>query len=206
MKVLILGANGKVGNKVARLLIERGHQVVAGIRSSHNNVPEGAELARLDIRDQVTLATTLQGVDVVVSALSTWRAPDDYVLSTAMKTVIPAMHAAGVSRIVSVSGDVVLLPGEKPSLGVRVVRALAFGIIRKVIDDSEKHLHLLYASDLDWTVVRPTTMTSSTDSSYHLQNEHPVSPLIPRAAVVRAIVDLVESGNHSRKAPFIVSK
>lgn len=206
MNILILGANGKVGSLVAHELLERGHTVVAGIHKNSENVPEKAILRTIDIADTASLTEALHGIDAVVCALSSWRAPKHAVLSTAIKTLIPAMEKAGVKRIVSISGDVALLPGEKAPFNVKLVRAFLFGSARKVVKDSEDHLHQLHASQLDWTVLRPTVMSGSDDSGYLLTKTHPNSLFIPRVAVVRAIADLVDHNTHVHEAPFIIGR
>ena len=205
MKVLILGANGRVGSRVAEKLLEAGHTVKAVVHKSKENVPVEAKIVTVDIHDRSALAHELANVDAVVCALSSWKAPHHDVLSTAMKSVISAMEQAGVARIVTISGDVARVPGEREGYLSRLFHVVAFGAIRSVVTDSEDHVRQLYESSLDWTVLRPAIMSSSSKETYRLQNRHPLSPFIPRAAVVKAIVDLVESDDCSRHAPFIAS-
>lgn len=203
MKILILGANGNVGSRVTRELIARGHTVIAGIHTQKNNLPKEVTATTIAINDPASLAASMAGVDAVVCALSSWHAPHHNVLSTAMHAVIPAMHHAGVQRIVSISGDVARAPGEAPSFFTRLFHLLAFGAIKKIVLDSEDHIRQLYESNLDWTVIRPTAMTSAVSPRYKLQKTHPSSLFIPRAAVVASIADLIESGDHLHEAPFI---
>lgn len=203
MKVLVLGANGHVGSQVVSELLTRGHAVMAAIHKSSDRVPADAQIVHVDIGDTVALTDALQGVDAVICALSSWHAPHHDVLSTAMKSVIPAMEQAGVSRIVTISGDVARVPGETPGVMTKLFHAVAFGAVRAVVRDSEDHVRQLAESTLSWTAIRPTTMTSSYRVSYRLQLAHPWSLSVPRAAVVQAIADLVESDEYSRQAPFI---
>lgn len=206
MKVLVLGANGRVGSKVALLLLERGHSVVAAVHSRSTNVPKQALVCKVDIADRSSVMAALDGCDAVVCALSSWNAPDHSVLGSAMKTVVPAMHSKGVRRIVSISGDVARVEGETVPFFIRLFHVFAFGAIRAVITDSEKHIDLLRQSDLAWTVIRPGVMTSAQRPQYRLVKSHPLSLTIPRAAVVESIVDLIESGDYSGQAPFLSSK
>lgn len=203
MKVVILGANGKVGSQVAAQLVAHGHEVIAGIHKRHDHVPDGAKTVEINIFDKTSLTKAISGADAVVCTLSSWHAPQHNVLSTAMKTVIPAMQQNNIKRIVSVSGDVARLPGEKPPLLTRLFHLLAFGIVKQVVADSEDHLQQLYDSDLSWTVLRPTTMTAAPHSNYKLQSTHPLQFTVPRAAVVKSIVDLIETPSHIKEAPFI---
>lgn len=203
MKIIVLGANGRVGSKVATRLLARGHSVVAAVHKSHANVPEAAEIFQINLDDRESIEKAITGCDAVVCALSSWNAPRHDVLATAMKLVIPIMEASGVKRIVSISGDVARVEGEKISLPIRLFHIFAFGPIQQVIADSEEHILLLSKSKVDWTVLRPGIMTSTEHSSYTLRSSHPFSVTIPRAAVVESIVDLVESDSYIRAAPFI---
>lgn len=205
MKILILGANGKVGSRVAKQLIARGHTVVAGVHKNTKNIPKEATIAPININDRNSFTKALENTDAVVCTLSSWNAPNHNVLSIAMKSLIPAMQQAGIKRIVSVSGDIALLPGEDPDILVKIARSLLFGSIRRIVEDSQDHLRQLYESNLDWTVIRPTIMSSSKHSAYSLTNKHPLNPLVPREAVVSSIVDLLETPSHIHEAPYIIT-
>lgn len=54
MKVLITGIAGKIGQLVARLLLEHGHEVVGIDRRPWPDAPEGIVLHKLDIRKRAT--------------------------------------------------------------------------------------------------------------------------------------------------------
>lgn len=206
MKVLVLGANGKVGSRVTLALLQRGHIVVAGVHKNKEHVPKGAELVTLDMADQSSIEGNLKGCDAVICALSSWHAPTHNVLSQAMRAIIPAMHQADARRIISISGDVARVPHEKPALLTRLFHTVAFGSIRKVVWDSEEHIRLLYDSDLEWTVLRPGIMTRLRSAAYRLQANHPHTLFVTRRAVVTAIVDQLEAPTHVRQAPFICNK
>lgn len=205
MKVLILGANGKVGSNVAKRLIERGHSVTAAVHSRSNAVPKEATMMTVDIKDPQSLNTALEDCSAVVCALSSWHAPNHDVLTTAMRTVIPAMYARKIRRIVSVSGDVARVPGENTSFTVKLFHALSFGVVKKVVTDSEVHIKMLSESTLDWTVIRPGIMTPFKHRGYTLRQSRPFVPLISRDAVVESIVDLVESEEFIKQSPYITA-
>lgn len=206
MKILVLGANGKVGSRVALDLLQRGHAVVAGVHKNKEHVPKGAEIVTLNISDQSSMEESLKGCDAVVCALSSWHAPAHNVLSQTMRTLIPAMQQAKVRRIISISGDVARVPNETPGLLTRIFHVFAFGVVGKVVWDSEEHIRLLYDSDLEWTVLRPGVMTSLQSVAYRLCAKHPSSMFVARNAVVAAIVDQLETPTHVGEAPFICNK
>lgn len=203
MKIVILGANGRVGSRVAAELLRRGHEVTAVLHKRNTRVPEGAKSICADLRNTQQVETILHDADAVVCALSSWHTPTHDALSSAMQVVIPVMETRGIRRIVSISGDIADVPGEKLSLRKKIVHRLTFGVVKKVIEDSETHITLLDKSSLDWTVVRPGIMTSSSRTSYQLQEKHPIIPLISRSAVVQAVADLVETSDFNKQSPYI---
>jgi uncharacterized protein YbjT (DUF2867 family) len=71
-KVLVGGATGKQGNAVANLLLERGHDVVAYVRSTESPqavalAAKGAKLLVGDLADRETLERAIAGVDAMFS-------------------------------------------------------------------------------------------------------------------------------------------
>ena len=206
MKIVILGANGKVGSRVAAKLLEHGHTVIAGVHKNTARVPSGAHTVMIDINNQESIVTALQNADAVVCALSTWASPDKQVLSTAMKSLIPALQSANIKRIVSISGNVARVPNETPGLFVRIFHTFTFGVIRKVIEDSEKHIAMLDESGLEWTVLRPSIMTPADKPAFAFRSKPSLYPFVSRAAVVAGIVDLIENSSYIYEAPFIVNK
>ena len=66
MRLLVTGATGKVGNAVARMLVERGDDVVALVRDpdrARESVPAAAELAPGDVTDPASLRAAAQGIE-----------------------------------------------------------------------------------------------------------------------------------------------
>lgn len=127
MRVLVTGAAGFIGSHVADLFADRGHEVVAVdalLPEAHGGTPpEWAERHGLvigDVRDAELLGRLLAGVDAVChqaamvghgldpSDAPRYAAHND--LGTA--TLLAAMHAAGVSRLVLASSMVVYGEGR----------------------------------------------------------------------------------------------
>lgn len=103
--VCVVGANGWLGQKIARALDAQGARLVLGLRggASHSQanqfdelVGRGARLVHADLTRPETLAPLLEGVDVVVSAVQ--GGPD--VVVKGQTTLAEAALDAGVSRMV----------------------------------------------------------------------------------------------------------
>src|SRR6188768_3582398 len=76
MKILITGATGKVGSRLAKRLAQRGDQVRALVRDLTRGADlrqAGIELAEGDLLEPDSLAAALRGVDVVVHCAAFFR-------------------------------------------------------------------------------------------------------------------------------------
>jgi dihydroflavonol-4-reductase len=112
MRVLVTGATGKVGNAVARRLVERGEDVVALVRDiarARVELPPGIALARGDVTDPASLRAACEGIDAVFNCMGIpeqWL-PDpsrfEQVNAQGALNVITAARQAGARRAVHTS-------------------------------------------------------------------------------------------------------
>jgi len=114
MKVLITGANGFIGSHLTRLMVERGHKVVAVVMpetSLINIISLNVEIVYADITKPDMLVGILRNVDVVyhLAAIPSlaWGKRVYEVNVTGTKNVLEAAVAANVKRIVYMSSLVV---------------------------------------------------------------------------------------------------
>jgi nucleoside-diphosphate-sugar epimerase len=112
MRVLVTGATGKVGNAVARALVERGDEVRAVVRDPDQaapTLPDGIELVRGDVTDRGSLDAACAGRELVFNAMGLpeqWFADDgifERVNALGSESVVRAAAGAGVSRVVHTS-------------------------------------------------------------------------------------------------------
>ena len=69
MKVAVIGATGKAGQRLTAELLNRGHHVRAVVRSPEKVRPtKGIEVAKSDLNEVAQLVDALKGADAVVSA------------------------------------------------------------------------------------------------------------------------------------------
>lgn len=107
MKVLVVGATGKLGGEISDKLIAKGHTVRAMVRptSKPDRVERlralGAELATAELTDRASLKEACRGVEGVVST-AIWRTPSAEDLAGHLY-VIEAAKDARVRRFVFVS-------------------------------------------------------------------------------------------------------
>lgn len=150
MRILLIGASGMVGSRVAAELRGRGHEVTGVTRSGTDGTVVG------DAADRKRIAELAAGHDALVVAISAPRDnpdPEGPVLA-AGQAVLDAARDAGVRRIVIVGGAGSL----EVAPGVRLIDtpefpdaykppALAHAKLLEVIRDQ--------AGDLEWTYISP---------------------------------------------------
>ncbi len=104
MKLLVTGATGFIGGRVARLLLEAGHEVRALVRSrakaeSQALEKEGIALADGDITDRASLRKAMEGVDGVYH-LAAW-----YKVGARDKEVARAINVDGTRNVLETMRD-----------------------------------------------------------------------------------------------------
>lgn len=210
MQITVFGAGGQVGRQVVALCLKRGYDVVAVVHHRNPYKIDGKNgaviVAEADIHDRAAVTKAVQGSDAVISALGSWNTPKKDVLATAIKFIIPAMHSAGITRIISLTGSGGVWKGDK----IRAIDKINHGILKliapRILRDGEQHIALLADSDLDWTVIRSPVMNNSVYRGYKLVNTLSVMPaMIARSAVATCMVDQLETNDFVGLAPVIHS-
>ncbi len=154
MKILLLGATGRVGTQLLTQALADGHDVHALIRNPAK-LPvqsENLKVIASDVRSQHHLLDAAQGVDAIISSLST---DGSDVLSTSMPLIIDAMNVHHIQRIVVVSTAGILQSRANPELLRYESGESKRGLTRAVLEH-RKAWELLARTDLQWTIVCPT--------------------------------------------------
>jgi putative NADH-flavin reductase len=205
-QVTVFGANGNIGSRLVRLLLENDYKVVAFVHGTFD-FPKNSNLkiVRGDIYEAAQVKRAVKGSDIVVSTLGSWGAPKKDVVSSGMRTIIPAMNAYGISRIVTLTGADARDPHDKPTLSHKITHALFGAVVIKILKDGETHMRLLRESNLDWTTLRSPVMNETGGvGNYTLRFTLPgLFETIHRDDVAAAMLWLVETGQYSRRAPII---
>ncbi|MFD4510643.1 NAD(P)-dependent oxidoreductase [Streptomyces sp. NPDC058457] len=149
MKILLIGATGMIGSRVAAEASARGHEVTAATRSGRTGIT-------LDVTDPGQVAEAAAGHDAVVSAVSPPRDGSDPAapLLAAYRSLLDGLRTAGVRRLLVVGGAGSL----RTASGQDRVDTPGFPAIYKAESLAQREvLRLLRveADDLDWTYVSP---------------------------------------------------
>ncbi len=206
-KLLVLGATGGTGRLIVKEALARGFEVRALVRSAAKaSGLDGAEIFIGDARDEAALHKALQGRDAVVSALGTPVSPfrEVTLLSSATNALVNAMKAAGVARLVCITG---MGAGDSAGHGGFVFdRLIQPALLRKVYADKNRQEAVVRNSGLDWVLVRPSVLNDKpathevrafTDlSSFH-------GGTIARADVANFVLDQVQANTWLGCSPLI---
>jgi putative NADH-flavin reductase len=163
--VLIIGASRGIGLETVRVALRAGHSVRALARSAASIPIEDARLEKLsgDALDSETIRIALEGIDAVVQTLgvdTSFRAIFERttLFSRSTRILVDAMKAAGVKRLIAVTG---LGAGDSRGHGGLLYDAVLFPLLlKRVYEDKDVQEWIIRSSGLDWTIVRPGLLTS----------------------------------------------
>ncbi|GAA1978315.1 SDR family oxidoreductase [Isoptericola halotolerans] len=193
MKVVVIGALGKVARRLLPLLAEDGNDVIGVVRKPEQ-LDEvrglGAEALLLDVENASTeeIAAALGGTDAVVWTAGAGGGSPDRTYAVDRDAAVRSMDAAadaGVARYVMVSWI-----GSVPDHGVPEDSSFfAYADAKLAADD---HLR---GTDLDWTILGPGSLTEDAATGRIERVADGVSPArgeesaVPRADVAQVVVD-----------------
>jgi uncharacterized protein YbjT (DUF2867 family) len=213
MKLLILGATGKVGSLVLAQALEQGHSVTALLRNPAKIKQSHAQLTIVqgDARDPKTIASAMSGMDAIISALGHAPGPqmaqNASVLTEATQAILD--NLAPHQRFISLTGDgAVLDPKDAPiQLGGRIINGAVKLLPNGVFSDGVTHAKLLQASSADWILVRSPRMANGAASKNYKTGYLPIgfSSKANRADVADFMLANLTNDQWLRQSPIIVS-
>jgi len=206
-RIAVVGASGGVGRRVVRLALARGWAVRAQTR-------DAAKLGALGQRvrpvtgppdDPATLQDLVTDADAVVFALGIDRGGATTLFSDSTRALLAAMAAAGVKRLVAVTG---VGAGETRGHGGFLYDRLIFPLFtRHRYADKDRQEALIAASDTDWTLVRPAPFSDRPGAGalQVLTEVRPETRLrrVTRDEVADFVVEALANGGYRRQRPFI---
>lgn len=213
MKIAIIGANGRIGSVVTKAALKRGHSVVAVVRYPESAVIDQAATALSVIEGDATnyedMLAALESCDAVISVIGHGPSTPVDMQARSMQVLASVMTELGIERIVSLTGNGVLVPGDFPSLIDRALTAALLFFDPKRVQDGIRHLQVLEGSSLDWVVLRtPKHIRSRKPTPRFVvrDNVQGASMFVSRDAVAEHLLALAEADNITSRAPVISNK
>lgn len=208
MKILVYGASGKTGHELVKLGLAQGHIVTAFVRNpsklkithKHLNVIQG------DIINYQKVKEAVSGQDAVLSALGA-SSPFKFDQSVVegVGNIIKAMEAINMSRFIYLSFVGVK---ESQSNAGFVIKHIAPKLLSTEIAGHEAREKMIKKSHLQWTIVRPPTLTNGKHLATFRSGEEIVSGgftvSISRADVADFMLQQLTDNIFLRKAPLIL--
>ncbi|MFJ2773724.1 NAD(P)-dependent oxidoreductase [Streptomyces sp. NPDC087300] len=197
MKLTVFGATGGIGKELVRQALTAGHEVTAVVRDPARLEVTGErlEVFRADVRDPEALRPAVAGRDAVLSGLGARKRADAGIATELTRSVLRAMDAEGVRRLLVVSAAPVgPEPADNPLLD-RIVLAVIGRVLKDVYVDLTAMEAELAASATDWTSVRPPKLVDKplTGSYRTVVGGSPRSGrTIARADVAHAMLAMVD--------------
>jgi len=154
MKILILGASGRVGSHMVELALKDQHEVTLLVRNP-DKIPHHQQQLRViqgDVLNKQDVEQAMVNIDVVVSALNT---DGGDTLSASLPLILEAMTKQLVKRIITIGTAGILQSRVTPT----ILRYQSTESKRKSTVAAQEHQRVfeqLQQSAMDWTIVCPT--------------------------------------------------
>ena len=160
---------------------------------------------RGDVVDPSAVAEAVVGSDAVLSLFGQVKGSPRTLQTDGTRVIVEAMQAAGVRRIVSLSGGGLRDPRDRPKAADHVIRFLLRTLSGQVLADAQGHLEVLQSSGLDWTVVRAPRLTEEPGRGTYRQGWVGVGTgtSISRDDLADFIVTQVEDRRFVGQMPFV---
>ncbi|BCY09195.1 NAD(P)-dependent oxidoreductase [Actinoplanes sp. L3-i22] len=156
---LVFGATGQTGQHFVALALKAGHKVRALARNPEKLTSTGADLRVHpgSIHTAADWAGLVPGADYVVAMLGDRKTQEKHNINTAfVRSLIPAMRAHGVKRLLYQAGGLTRVPGRRLSPVVWTIRkSVARGYEGQHRDNEAVLRYLMQdAGDIEWMVHR----------------------------------------------------
>ncbi|MCP2347909.1 NAD(P)-dependent oxidoreductase [Nonomuraea roseoviolacea] len=163
MRITVFGATGRTGWRVVGQALHAGHEVTAVVRDPaalerHNLGGPRLTVVRADVMDPAAIRPAVAGHDAVVSAIGPRGSGPTTVCADSIASIMEAMAAEEVRRLVAVSASGFVREGDGP-LTRLVAKPILSRVLRHAFADMRRMEDLVRASRLDWTIVRPPQLT-----------------------------------------------
>jgi len=191
MTVAVFGGTGRTGRLVVAKALAAGHKVRVLARDPDKIAPAfGLEFIKGDVLDGGRVMATMTGCEAAVVVLGSVKSGPVDVCSRGTDLVLQAAAKAGARKVVAVTS---LGVGDSRNDVPWIFRLVADLFLKKVMDDKQTQETLVRASELDWTVVRPTGLTDGPETGSALMGTGPMASVVspgrvPKGQISRADV------------------
>mgnify|MGYP000577601087 CR=1 FL=1 len=195
MNIVVFGASGSIGRHLVPQALARGHRLTVFGRSA-DRLPDPGPRGRTvvgDVMDDGAVREAVHDADAVVVALGAPPSSRRGVRGRGTASILRAMAAEGVTRIVCTS---CLGVGDSYAAQDWFTRVVVLDLwLWRVVADHRVQEALLEQTSLDWTIVRPPHLSDARDGRVQTFEAKGRSPRrsVGRADLAGWLLDEVET-------------
>lgn len=163
MKLTIFGASGATGTSLVSQALDAGHEVTAVVRDpARLTVAAQPQLHAMtaDVMDPASISPAVADADAVLTAIASHGTGPSTLRQDSTRSIMQAMRKTGARRLLFISGSIVTDEGESPYLRYLIKPVARQTFLRHVNADFIATEQEIRASDLDWTIFRPPSLTN----------------------------------------------
>jgi putative NADH-flavin reductase len=208
MKIAIFGATGETGRQLVEQALAAGYQAVAYVRnpSKLNTKHENLTIVQGELADQAIIERAVSAADAVISVLGPRGGSKGKPITRGTQNIIEAMKKQGVHRLIISSTLSAKDPNDLPDFKAKALVNLVKLTMHAAYEEIVSVADTVRKSDLDWTIVRLTTLNNNPKSGkvrvgYLGKGE--VGLRISRADLAEFMLKQVQDTKYLRQAPVI---
>ncbi|WP_322761201.1 NAD(P)-dependent oxidoreductase [Frankia sp. Cr2] len=212
MRIVVFGANGLTGRLLTEQALAARHDVVAVTRrpADFPITHERLDVVEADVHDAPAVDRAIDGAHVVLSTLGVpfTRKPIS-VYSDGVRTIAAAMATHGIKRLAVVSSSATEphYHADGGFLMNRVMQPLLTATIGKTTyADMRLMEELVRASDLEWTIMRPSGLFDAAGvTRYELHEDQAPGIFTSRADLAASLLEQAVNVRFVRKAVAVTT-
>ncbi len=206
--IALFGGSGRTGQEFLTQALDKGYAVKALVRTPAKveQRSDRLEIIEGDVLNLADVKRTVQGTDIVLSLFGHVKGSPEWLQTDGTKNILDAMQAAGVDRIISLSGGGLPYPEkDEPKFMDKAIRTIMKIAVPKVLNDAIKHAGVLEESGKQWTVVRGPRLTDGEHTGEYRVGWVGVNAgtSISRADLADFLVKQVDSEQFNFQMPFV---
>ncbi|MDR0300670.1 MAG: NAD(P)H-binding protein [Streptococcaceae bacterium] len=190
MKILLVGATGRVGEKTLPLLLEAGYEVIAASRRPSSSLDTLIDTLALDLtasQDRTEAKIAGLGIDVILNVSGSRGGK---LLETDLFGFVKLQRVAeklGIKRFIQLSSIFALEPERWTTPGFKELED--YYIVKHFAD-----FHLVHDTKLDWTILRPGYLTEKSATGKIAVNDE-ISAPVAIEDVATTLLEIVKANN-----------
>ncbi|MEO6348319.1 MAG: NAD(P)H-binding protein [Aquaticitalea sp.] len=211
MQITILGSTGQVGKAVLIKALNSGYQVKVLVRTPEklDALKEKVEIVKGDLLDALSVEKALYGSKVVINAAGGVKEPDQFKKFQQIGKILgEKMKKQGITRLISISGAVSTLPGEKLDFKRKIMKIFV-GLFYNQMKQAQDALlpTIVELKYIDWTFVRAAMISKNPGTGEVLADDKKMpGTKIMLEDLGQFIVEQITSTDWIKKAPLVASK